>query len=114
MEAAQFLDFVRQLDRQGRLRLYIALGLQLTIRGREAYFYESEKAKEALKSLNELIHSLLGHALALESDAPRTPDEEFSAKLFRHAEVLRVRGHLSLALDAIPRDALFSKRIGNN
>lgn len=114
MEAAQLLDVVKHLDRQGRLRLYVALGLQLTIRGRGAYSYQSEKAKETLKALNEMMHSLLGHVLALESDSPRTPDEEVSARIFGYAEKLGVKADLSLALDAVPRKDLFPKSAPNN
>jgi hypothetical protein len=109
METAQLLEIMTRLDRQDRVRLYISLALQLTIRGREAYSYEPERAKETLTGLNELVHSVLGQALAVNSDSRRTPDEEVAARLFGFAQKLQVGAHLSLALDAIPRRALSSR-----
>ena len=114
MEAGRILEVVKQLDRQGRLRLYIALALQLTIRGREAYAYQRETGGETAKGLNELLHSVIGQALAVQSDSPTTSDEEVFARLFGFAEKLGVRAHLSLALDALPWEVLFTKGAPNN
>jgi hypothetical protein len=108
METDQLLELVKQLDQQGRVRLYMAVALELTVGAREAYFYPPEKAKETLRGLNELIHSLLGHALAVSSNSARTPDEEVAARMFGFAEKLGVRPNLSLALDAVPSGVIFS------
>lgn len=101
MEARELLTLVKSLDPQNRIRLYLTLAQQLTIRGREAYSYDAERARGTYKGFNELLHSLLGHVQALESDAPRCTDEEFSERLFGFAERLGVQAHLRLALDAV-------------
>jgi hypothetical protein len=106
MESGQLLEVMKRLDRQGRVRFYLSLAMQLTVRGREAYSYQPERAREVLKGINELLHSVVGHTQAVNSDSPRTPDEEFSARLFDFAKRLGVGAHLPLALDAIPRKYL--------
>lgn len=101
MEATNLLKLVESLDRRNRIRLYLALAHQLTVRGREAYFYPADSAKAASKGFNELQHSLLGYVRALESDSPRCSDEEFPGRLFGFARKLGLETHLRLALDAV-------------
>ena len=55
MRAAQLLATMGRLDGQARLEFFVRLALEITVRTREAYFYEQGRTIESLKGLNELV-----------------------------------------------------------